>query len=158
MNAFHQAVAKYRECSRHVRNAYFQSADNAPTPEAMHLQEGWLEVDRMLFNWMILYPHGLQPVTDGQSHPHIGLHIPELGTRVFINKGKFMNSGSWDHPTDILYPNDCVLIFRQFFDFDEWSPIDFNHVMAEIINAKDDDLNGRLALIEWQHIEFEIRK
>lgn len=157
MNAFHQAVTKYRECSRHVRNVYFQSADNAATVEADKLNEGWREVDRMLFNWLILYPHGLQPVTDGQSHPRIGLRVPELGARVFINKGKFINSGSWDHPTNILYPDDCALIFRQFFDFDEWSPIDFKYVMAEIINAKDDDLNGRLVLIEWQRIESEIR-
>jgi hypothetical protein len=154
MNAFHQAVAKYRECSRHVRNAYFQPADHAPA--SWELTEGWGEVDRMMFNWMVLYPNGLKPVGDGLSHPQIILRIGgQWGTTAFINRDKFKNSGSWDHPTTVLRPDDCVLTFKQFFDFDELAPIDFNSVMAEISQAKDADLNGRFALLEWQHVEFE---
>ncbi len=152
MNTFHQTVAKYRECSRHVRNEYFQPSDN--TPAAWDLIEGWQEIDRMLFNWMVLYPNGLQPVECGQPHPHIVLRIIG-GATVFINRDKLKNSGYWDHPTTRLFPDDCTLTFREFFDFDQLSPIDFNYVMAEISGAKDTDLNGRFALIEWQHIKFE---
>jgi hypothetical protein len=155
MNQFHQAVARYRECSRHVRNAYFQPPEGAP--DAWEQTEGWLEVDRVLFNWMVLYPQGLKPVGQRQSHPEITLKIRGLGTSAFINQAKFKNSGSWDHPTRILRPGDCLLTFRQFFDFDELAPIDLNFVMVEISLAKDQDLNDRLALIEWQAVEFEKR-
>lgn len=153
MNDFHQAVARYRECSRHVRNVYFQPADR--TSAAWDLTEGWTEVDRLLFNWMVLYPHGLQPVEDGRSHPQITLQVQGLfGATAFINREKGKNSGYWDHPVKILRSDECVLTFRQFFDFDGLSPIDFNYVMVEISEALNNDLNGRVALIEWQHVEF----
>ena len=152
MNTFHQAVAKYRECTRHIRNAYFQPQDDSPDP--WNVTEGWSDIDRLLFNWLVLYPHDMQPVEPGKSHPNITLSITGLGATAFINRGKPENSGSWDHPIKVLYPDDCTLVFRQFFDFDELSPIDFNYVMVEIRDAKDSDLDGRLALIEWQSLEF----
>jgi len=153
MNAFHQAVAKYRECSRHIRNAYFQPTDN--DSDKWDVIEGWQEVDRMLFNWMVLYPNQLQPTEHGHSHPQIGLRITGHGATAFINRDKSKNSGYWDYPTTELFPSDCTLTFREFFDFDQMSPIDFNYVMVEISESKNTDLNGRLALIEWQQIEFE---
>jgi len=153
MNTFHQAIAKYRECSRHIRNAYFQPSDNSTS--GWDVIEGWQEVNRMLFNWMVLYPNGLQPVECGHSHPHIVLRITGQGTTAFINRDKFKNSGYWDHPTTELFTGNCTLTFREFFDFDQLSPIDFNYVMVEIGDAKDADLNERFALIEWQQIEFE---
>ncbi len=153
MNAFHQAIARYRECSRHVRNAYFQPTDAGPDKWAV--TEGWDEVDRMLFNWLVLYPHDLQPIVPGHSNPRICLRITGQGATAFINREKFENSGYWDHPTKVLHPGECTLTFREFFDFDQLSPIDLNYVMVEISDAPDADLNGRLALIEWQQLEFE---
>jgi hypothetical protein len=153
MNSFHQAIATYRECTRHLRNAYFQPSDSVGAEWAVI--EGWEEVDRMLFNWLVLYPHGLQPVDHGQSHPSIIVRIRGAGTTACINRDKLKTSGYWDHPTTALLPDDCRMTFREFFDFDQLSPIDLTYVMVELRDAKDDDLNGRFALIEWQHIEFE---
>lgn len=153
MNAFHHAVAKYRECSRHVRNSYFQPTDN--TDSSWNIIEGWQEVDRILFNWIVLYPFDLQPVEHNCTHPNIILRIKGRGAPIFINRDKSKSSGYWDHPTKELYSDACVLAFREFFDFDQLSPIDLKYVMVEINKAKDDDLNGRFALIDWQYIEFE---
>ena len=153
MNAFHQAIARYRECTRHVRNAYFQPTGADSDKSAV--TEGWEEVDRMLFNWLVLYPHGLQPIDSGRSNPHICLRITGQAATAFINREQSKNSGYWDHPTKVLYPGGCTLMFREFFDFDHLSPVDLNYVMVEISDAKDSDLNGRLALIEWQELEFE---
>jgi hypothetical protein len=139
-----------------VRNVYFRTSEG--TNKEWDRIEGWQEVDRMLFNWLVLYPHSLQPVGLNQTHPLIYLKINGQGTRLFINREKNMTHGYWDHPTEMVFQGDCGFRFREFFDFDQMSQIDLCYVMVELFNAKDDDLNGRFALIEWQHVEFETRQ
>ena len=156
MNAFHKAVAQYRECSRHVRNVYFQTADRTATDWG-RIEEGWWDVDRVLFNWLVLVPHDLQPVEANQTHPHIYIKLRGKRSSLLINRDKNTTHGYWDHPTEMVYEGDCDFRFKSFFDFDETSQIDFNYVMVELFNAKDDDLNCRFALIEWQYVEFETR-
>ncbi len=151
MNDFHKAVSQYRECSRHVRNVYFQTPEG--TNNEWERIEGWQEVDRMLFNWLVLYPHLLQPVELNQTHPHICLKITGQGTPLFINREKNRPHGYWDHPTKMVFQGDCDFRFREFFDFDQRSLSDFKYVVVELFNAKDNDLNGRFALIEWQYVE-----
>ena len=156
MNKFHQAVTKYRECTRHIRNAYFQPEDDCG--DAWAFTEGWKVADLQLYFWMVIYPHGLQHIEQGLPNPSITLRIKGHATTAFINRNTSNLSTSWDHPTRILYADDCTLIFRQFFDFNELEPIDFKYVMVEIKDAKDSDLNGHFALIEWENLEFEINK
>ena len=155
MNEFHKAVAQYRECSRHVRNVYFQVSDG--TAIDWNRIEGWREVDELLFNWLVLYPHQLQPAEINQPHPHIYLKLRGQRSSLLINRDKNTTHGYWDHPTEMVYAGDCDYRFSSFFDFDVMSQVDFKYVMVELFNAKDEDLNARFALIEWQHVEFEAR-
>ena len=157
MNKFHQAVAKYRECTRHIRNTYFQPVDGSPDIDFADAHEGWWNVNYQLYFALVIYPHNLQPVEPGLPNPSITprLIVP---ANVFINRDTTTNSSSWDHPIKTLYPNDCTLIFCRFFDFNdnELKPIDFQYVWVEIKDAKNSELNGHMALIEWQYLEFEI--
>ena len=157
MNKFHQAVAKYRECTRHIRNTYFQPVDGSPDIDFADAYEGWWLVNYQLYFALVINPHNLQPVEPGLSNPSI---TPRLKgpANVMINLDTTTYSTSWNHPTTRLYPNDCTLIFRNFFDFNdnELNPVEFEYVLVEIKDAKDSELNGHFALIEWQYLEFEI--
>jgi hypothetical protein len=95
MNNFHQAVARYRECSRHVRNAYFQPPKGAP--DAWEQTEGWIEVHRLLFNWIVLYPHGLKPAEPGQPHSQVcpTTYNIGMGTRSDIQCIADPYAGTW---------------------------------------------------------------
>ena len=154
MNTFHADVARYRECTRHLRNEHFLASDG--TPAAWDIVEQWQELDELLFKFLVLRPHELEPAGMDQPHPHIFLAIRGGGgASVHINRDKHATSGYWDHPTNTIVPGEVEMQFVGFFDFDKMRSIDFHYVMVHLFNAVDADLNGRTALIEWQSVEFK---
>lgn len=140
----------YRECVRHVWNAYFAVA-GSPTTD-------WNAVDDFrigsthLFRALVLRKLGLEArcpysLEETRQAPLSSLHIElDPGGEILINREQ--SSGYWDHPLASVKKGDLELAFLDYFDWSVTEHRDFAYYRVRILgSAKHPDLVGKDALV-----------
>lgn len=146
------AVTRYRECARHVWNAYFQP-----------MEEGWhefIDVESALFSGLVLeqfkprdgllrkHPDGyFEAITVIPSEAPRGL--PVLHVREAAGQANQWSETRLDgSPIDLR--------FIEFFDFASYnSPHDFKWVRARVVGPPESSLIGEDLLVEFEYARFE---
>lgn len=140
----------YRECARHVWNAYFQA--EAKATQDWDLRDRFLDVALLLFRSLVLAKVGredipLLPDYRGDQAPISVLRVVvELRSEVMVARSGA--GGYWDDPVRTLEPGDCELRFIQFFDWDHLGVRDFAFYRVRIVASdRHPHLVGRDALL-----------
>ena len=121
----------YRECARHLRNTYFSTRDN----EDWNIIEDFEEVARVLFERLVLVQLAEERFCDGKFEPKIGSMIKgntimivpsSTGMPVMISRDRSgVGNNYWDHQITRLETDDAEIVFREYFDWDQFGLIDF---------------------------------
>jgi hypothetical protein len=145
----------YRECVRHLWNAYFMPVA-APTQD-WDIRDEFDTVARGIFSSLVLRPLGasgreLAPAWSAEPAPLVGFRVDpvvEQGTPIHINR-HLQRSGYWDHPVTQVRPADAELHLLRFFDFDQLGHRDFEYFEVVVRSSpKYPEIVGRAALIEF---------
>ena len=148
----------YRECVRHLWNAYFRPVAE-PTQDwdvRWEVRDEFDAVARNIFSSLVLRPlHVFDSELSPASSPEPSVLpkfriVPseEQGTPIFINRN-LPRSGYWDHPISRVRPREVELHLLRFFDFDELGYREFRFYEVLVgASSTYPDVIGRAALIE----------
>jgi hypothetical protein len=145
---------EYRECCRHVWNAYFQTMD-----------EGWhefIDVDYALFQGLVLSRMGIPGLGpragDGVVEAiQVVPEIPPIGhLSVFSMDPSHLSTVQW--AVGVLKPGKVDLRYAGFFDWRNHNdPMDMQFVRVRAFDSHQPELIGKDLLIEFQHVRFTRR-
>jgi len=88
-------VNRFRLASRELRNHWFHPPDWDQSE--WEVVEGFDEVERLLFETLVLWPAGVQRVDYGRPNPDT-IVVPRTPAPIMINRDRGAESGYWDHP------------------------------------------------------------
>lgn len=154
----------YRECVRHLWNAYFRPV--AEPTQSWNVRDEFDSIARDIFSSIVLHPLGafgcaLSPASSPEPLPLRRFHVVpdvEHGTPILINRDS-PRSGYWDHPVSRVRPSDVDLHMLRFFDFDQLGYRDYRYFEALIhASPKYPDIIGRVALIEFANAKVLFSK
>jgi len=157
MNDVTHLFLTYRECVRHLWNAYFSFV--AEPSQNWDLRDEFDAIAREVFSSLVLRPldvfdHELAPEYSADPSALPGFRIVpavEHGTPIFINRD-LPQSGYWDYPVSRVQPDEVELDLLRFFDFDKLGYRDYRYFEVVVhASTKYPDIIGRAALIEVQH-------
>ena len=146
----------YRECARHLRNTYFSTRDS----HDWEVVEDFEEVARVLFARLVL-----RRLRDGYDATLVKavesnriLITPDSERMpVMISREKH-GGGYWDHPVGHLQRGEATIAFRDYFDWDAHSLIDFRYYHGVILESSlHPELAGHEVLIEtiYGRVQFD---
>jgi hypothetical protein len=150
-----QIFETYRECARHLRNTYFSTRDN----EVWDIIEDFEKVARVLFERLVLVQLVEERFCDGKFEPEIGSMIKGItimiapsstGMPVMISRDNSRGGNKyWDHPITQLETDDVEIVFREYFDWDQFGLIDFRYYLGTIVSSsKYPEIIGHQVLVE----------
>ncbi|MCA9814772.1 MAG: hypothetical protein R3C24_17010 [Cyanobacteriota/Melainabacteria group bacterium] len=144
------AMSAFRLASRDLFNNHFYNSYLDP----FLLRETYADLQVLLFQKMVEDPFSLDQVGYGEVHRDILVRNRlDSDTPAMINRD--IDSGYWDYPVKSI-PSDVVMCFISFFDFDETRGMESMYVLVEIdCWSEQKDVEGKRALIEFQHVFFE---
>ena len=154
----------YRECVRHLWNAYFRPV--AEPTQNWDVRDEFDTVARAIFSSLVLRPVGvigceLSPAWSREPSALPGFRIVpdgEHGSPILINRD-LPRSGYWDHPISEVRPDDVELHLLRYFDFDELGFRDYRYFEVFIRSSPTyPDIVGRVALIEVHHAKVLFNK
>ena len=154
MPTIDEQMNKFRLAGRGVFNQYFRLAENSVSGDAWAQVERFAQVERALFDTLVILPCGLENCTYHQeSIAEIRVRLRNSGgAPAMINRE--ISSGYWDHPIKNL-PSDTVMTFVHYFDWDQTDYIDYRYARVVIDSCSlDTNIIGKHALVETQYIEF----
>jgi hypothetical protein len=154
----------YRECIRHLWNAYFLS-ELKTCSNKWDLRDEFDNVAAKLFAALVIEPLGASGAANsgqfvagsrelskaGFPWLHVVPRTTPAGVPIMINRDEEKSDGYWDHPVRQVFPADVTLSFVSWYDFDELAFRDFRYYRVRIASAARDDIVGRAALIECEH-------
>ena len=164
MNDVTHLFSTYRECVRHLWNAYFRPV--AEPIQDWDVQGEFGTVAREIFSSLVLRPVGLSDCDLSLGWPREPLALPGFrvvpdglyGARILINRD-LPRGGSWDHPVSLVRPDEVELHLLGFFDFDELGFRDYRYFEVLIHSSPTyPDIVGRVALIEVHHAKVLFTK
>jgi hypothetical protein len=144
----------YRECVRHLWNAYFRPV--AEPTQNWDVRDEFDVVARGIFSSLVLRSLGvfdgeLSPECSPEPRPLAGFRVvPDLerGTPILINRD-LPRGGYWDHPISRVRSSEVELWLLRFFDFDQLGDRDYPYFEVSIhASPTYPDIVGRAALIE----------
>ncbi|HEY1265985.1 MAG TPA: hypothetical protein VGH16_01930 [Candidatus Binatia bacterium] len=148
----------YRECVRNLWNVYFWNLQPDWDP-----RDKYEDICTTLFDVLVLdqvvnnTKYSKSPAYLSSREPlKIFRIVPLLSdqTPIHINRDK-KRSPYWDHPTNVVKPDDVDLRFIDYFDFDLLGRREYKYFLVRIVASKtNEDLVGRDALIECAHISI----
>ncbi|RYG12920.1 MAG: hypothetical protein EON92_06985 [Burkholderiales bacterium] len=147
---------RFRLASRELFNLYFrvEDASGAGTdPEAWGTEERFGEVERILFEKLVLEPMQMGGPTYGRHNAHIQVLLRSgRFARIMLNRD--VDSGYWDHPIREV-TEDATLEFVSFFDWDQLHYRDHRYVRV-FVGAwpSQPAAVGKHALIESQYVRY----
>ena len=148
-----QLMNRFRLASRHLCNHYFHPPDW--DDNEWNVVEYFEEVERLLFENLVLCPAGLDLIEYGQPNPNIVVALRRPGdVPIMINRDRGAASGYWDHPTKTI-ASTTAMIFVEFFDWDQLAYRDHRYAHV-VITAHPSlaELVGHHALIETQYVRY----
>lgn len=153
-----QAMASFREAARHLWNSTF------------HPHADWDDRDRFsrvcveLFDAIVGVPCRIGGARlpamcePGPEEMRALRVIPAAasGVPIMINRDA-SGSGYWDDPVRQVCPSEVRMEFVNFFDFGELGRRDFKFVLVHLRDfPAHPHLVGRRALLEFEHVTFEV--
>ena len=122
----------YRECVRHLWNAYYRAAAESESKQDWDLRDEFSVVAQGIFASLVLRPleamdRELAP--DWAPNPSIleGFTIAPISEcPIHINRD-LSRCGYWDYPLERVRPEEVELAFLRFFDFDQLDFRDFRY-------------------------------
>jgi hypothetical protein len=146
-------INKFRLASRELFNNYF--LETFLENEDWDFYELFYGMEEQLFFALVASRIGINGGTYGQPQQEI-LAIPDpkctSGIPIMLNRE--IDSGYWDHPTNMAIPA-CKFTFVSFFDWDQKSYKD-NRYLKIIVKdwPENPSLIGKYALIETQYLSY----
>jgi hypothetical protein len=127
--------------------------------EDCDLIEDFEEVARVLFERLVLVQLAEERFCDGKFEPEIGsmimgntiMIVPgSTGMTVMISRDKSGGGNRyWDHPITHLETDDVEIVFREYFDWDQFGLIDFRYYLGTIVtSSKYPEIIGHQVLVE----------
>lgn len=154
----------YRECVRHLWNAYYRALPDSCRD--FDLYDEFDDIAVAIFSSIVMralgiFDHKLAAGYTATPQPLPGFFvIPNLptGTPIMINREQ-ARSGYWDHPIGTVTSNDVELCFLRFFDFD-WQNYRNYRYFEVLIQAsvKYPEIAGRVALLEVEHAKVMFQR
>src|SRR5712664_1003199 len=95
-----ELVSRFRLASRDVRNRYFHPPDW--DENEWDVMEWFEEVERALFESLVLCPAGLDNIDYGTPNPNIVVALTTVGVPIMVNRERGGASGYWDHPVKTI--------------------------------------------------------
>ncbi|MBV8171011.1 MAG: hypothetical protein JO219_03670 [Candidatus Eremiobacteraeota bacterium] len=142
------AFKRYRECARHVWNAYFVDF-------AFDAQHDFNNVDGALFVALVLAEFQVEPARSRGYYESIIVkyNVPPKGLPILF-PAKLPDAVQWCEAT--LHSADAEFRFIDFWDWDVWrSNRDFEFVRLRAVAVPErPDLNGLELLIEPTYLTF----
>ena len=140
----------YRECARHLRNAYFSTRDS----QEYEIISDFEEVARVLFDRLVLFRlcedyDATLPTAVQDNRLLIVPDAERMPVMISREKG---GGGYWDHPIVHLQRREATIAFRDYFDWDQHALIDFRYYHGVILeSAAHPEIVGHEVLIETIH-------
>jgi hypothetical protein len=117
----------YRECARHLRNAYFSTRESKDWDTI----EDFDAVAKVLFQRMVLAK--LDDVADNAVQENKFFIAPDA-KRIPVMISREKNGGGyWDHPVNYLSRDDARIAFRDYFDWNQHALIDFRYYRGLVL-------------------------
>lgn len=154
----------YRECVRHLWNAYFRPI--AEPTQDWDVRDEFDAVSLSIFSSLISRPlsasdQKLAPAWSAEPAPLPCFRVVpaiEHGTPILINRD-LPRSGYWDHPVSLVRPGDVELHLLRFFDFDQIGSRDYEYLEVVVhASPTHPEIVGRAALIEFSHAKILFSK
>ncbi len=158
MQSIDRQMNRFRLAARGVFNQYFRLDPEGDSGDAWTQVERFAEVERALFDALVIQPCGLSQRTYHQdTMEDIGVRLRH-GSHAPAMVNREIDSGYWDFPVSQVN-SDTLITFVHFFDWDQTDYIDYRYARVIIdSNRSDVSLNGKHALIETQYIAFFRKK
>jgi hypothetical protein len=147
-------VLRYRECARHVWNAYFQ-----PMPDGWHGWHEFFPVDKALFDALVLAQFERRAGL-WEKHPEgyfdavavVPVAAPSGLPAMFVRP----ESGSENRWAETRLDGSVEMKFIEFFDFANYNdPRDLKWVRARVVGPAGHLLLGADVLLEPENVRFE---
>ena len=149
---------QFRIASRELFNHYFRFDDPySIEKESWALQERFSELQRVLFDKMVVDPAGIGSGIYGHPLEQIIASGRLDGTLpAMINREKV--SGYWDYPVREI-PGSTKLVFVAFFDWDQLAVRDNRYVRAQIVTWPGrEEAVGKHVLVESNLVKFTLAR
>ena len=127
----------YRECIRHIWNAYFAADARADTDWVA--VEDYHVASAHLFHALVLRKlgheaPGASPVEETRQDPLSFLRLElDPNGEIYINRER--SSGYWDYPLNNVFKGELDLAFLGFFDWSQTDHRDFSFYRVRIIGS-----------------------
>lgn len=150
-------LSNYRECVRHLWNAYYRPL--MQEEQDWDLRDEFEDVVSGIFSSLVLRPLGLSGMRMSPEYMAKPEALPgfrvvpgiEHGTPILINRD-LPRSGYWDHPVNRVRPGNVELHLVRFFDFDVLGDREYRYLEVLVhASATYPGVVGRVALIEFGH-------
>ncbi|MBV9219432.1 MAG: hypothetical protein JO366_13230 [Methylobacteriaceae bacterium] len=146
------AMQQFRIASRELFNNYFR-VDNPYNNNGWAMEEGFAEVQQVLFRRLVTEPLSLSSIIYGKVNPEIGVELLLAKTApIMLNRD--LDSGYWDYPLTEIN-TDPILVFVGFFDWDQLTCRDNQYVRVRVQKwPAHSEVVGKHGLIESQYVQF----
>jgi len=120
---------QYRECARHIRNAYYVPRNLSDGD----IVEAFDELSILLFRHLVLGELGVnRELNDWLSEPASIFPIVPSGDVCPIMINRKEQSDYWDHPLTEIKKDDLEMVFIDYFDWDDMDLIDLRYYRVRI--------------------------
>jgi hypothetical protein len=144
-------IHRFRLASRELFNHYFHVSTH--DEDAWIAEERFNIIEENLFKFLVTEPANLPDIPYREPQPNIRI-VPRNGDFAPWLLNREIDSGYWDYPLN-EFTHEAVLIFCEFFDWDQIHFKDNLYVLVEIKAwSNHSNLVGKQALIEWQYVRF----
>ncbi|QGM98389.1 hypothetical protein [Methylocystis parvus] len=145
----------FRSLSREVFNIAFY-VDNpwSNTKLAWNINEYFTELERHMFNYIVLEPLDFQIIPYGRVNHEIEVIGASYLDSIPALLNRDIESGYWDYPIKEI-PSDAKCKFISFFDWSDIDLKDYEFVKITIITCKSlPEIVGKHALVAPRNIIF----
>ena len=153
-----EIISSYRECVRNLWNTYFIKMVINDAVHKWDIYDEFEEISTELFSSLVLnviecaeykkshsYQHNLNVLTFLKIVP-----ASDSGVPIQISR-ELAPSSYWDYPIKTIKPCDVEFGFIGFFDPSPLDIRDLEYFLVYILDAKNKDLVGRRALIQYKY-------
>ena len=132
-NNINQLFQNYREHARHLRNTAFDTRID----RSWEVIEDFDAVAEVLFDRLVLVQlsEDYDRASRWKDTSYFLIEPSGGGFRVMISRDVGA-SGYWDHDIEMLMAGEAVIAFHDYFDWDQFSVIDFRYYYGVIIDSQ----------------------
>ncbi|MGH8445678.1 MAG: hypothetical protein ACREVL_10450 [Solimonas sp.] len=155
-----EVMNSFRVASISLFNVHFRIPDPYNN-DGWALEERFSEVQKLLFQKMVIEPAGLREGEYGHPQNEIAVeerYLSQAQGALSIMLNRELTSGYWDHPVSTV-PAACRLVFVSYFDWDQLGFRDHHYVRVQISDwPEHPEMKGKHGLVDADKIIFRLAK